>query len=104
MSSNRGLSLNFNSSGISNTIGNIFTTGGNVGIGTTAPANMLSLNGTNNSITGPHVSITTSTDTYPVFQQLNYGHDNISLNFDGYYDGSTFRTSTSNFFQIYKIL
>jgi hypothetical protein len=42
-------------------------------------------------------------DDYPVFQQLNWGHDNISLNFDAYYDGAWKSSDAGSSFQIYKI-
>ena len=45
------------------------------------------IEGANASSAGPHVQYTTATDDYPLFQQLNYAHDNIILNFDCYYDG-----------------
>ena len=42
--------------------------------------NMLTLRGTvTNVSTGPHVAAYVSTDQFPVFQQLNFAHDNISM-------------------------
>jgi hypothetical protein len=44
-----------------------------------------SLTGDANSITnGPHVTIRTNADAFPVYQQLVLDHDNISMNFDAY--------------------
>ena len=71
-----------------------------IGPGTSNHSTMLSLYGTVTSETlGPHITATTTEDAYPVFQQLNYSHDNISLLFDSYWDSSTFKSSDpgSNF-------
>jgi hypothetical protein len=80
---------------------------GKVGIGTATPgavgAAKLELYGTAGSTAGPHIQVVTSSDTYPVFQQLNYGHDNIALNFDTYYDGTNWRSSDAGSnFALYK--
>lgn len=61
----------------------------------------LFLTGPTNTPTGPHVVLSTSQDQYPTLQILNYSHDNISLNFDGYHDGQ-WRNSTTTSYQIYK--
>jgi hypothetical protein len=81
---------------------------GKIGIGTITPAAvgaaLLELNGTASSVAaGPHIQVVTSTDTYPVLQNLNYGHDNISFNFDSYFDGAWRSGYASSSFQIYKI-
>jgi hypothetical protein len=69
----------------SNTIGQLFLTG-NFG-----------------SATGPHILMNTSQDIYPTVHLLNFTHDNISLNFDSYFDGSSYKTSsTYTGFQMYK--
>jgi len=52
---------------------------------------------------GPHISVTTTEDIYPVFQQLNYQHDNITLAFDSYYDGSWKSSDVGSNFSINKI-
>jgi len=86
-----------------------FKQNGNVGIGTTTIPHggvgyaMLALEGANADAAGPHVQITTASDDYPLFQQLNYHHDNISLNFDSYYDGGWKSSDLGSNFQIYKI-
>jgi hypothetical protein len=80
---------------------------GNIGIGTTTPAAVgaakLEMFGTASSTAGPHFQAVTSTDTYPVLQNLNWNHDNISYNFDSYYDGAAWRSGyASSSFQMYK--
>ncbi|NBP15783.1 hypothetical protein EBU95_15570 [bacterium] len=83
-----GLVATFNS----NTIGNIFTTGGNVGIGTTAPSVTLDLSsGTMNAGGANVTNITTgkiqlaTPSTYPHFlypsnYRILFGETNVSLN------------------------
>lgn len=46
------------------------------------------LNGAVNSSDGPHMQYTVDTDNFPVRQDLNFSHDNISMTFDAFYDGS----------------
>ena len=81
---------------------------GNVGINTTTIPHggvgyaKFAIDGTNANAAGPHVQYTTSTDNYPVLQQLNWSHDNISLNFDSYYDGQWRSSDAGSNFQIYK--
>jgi len=58
-----------------------------------AGTSRLSIYGNAGSSDGPHLTATTTTDIYPVFQQLNWDHDNINLAFDGYFDGSNWRSS-----------
>ena len=62
------------------------------------------LRGTASNIAGPHYTAYVSTDQYPVFQQLNWAHNNISQLFDAYYDGTNWKSSllASNY-QIYKL-
>jgi hypothetical protein len=89
--------------------GNQTITNGTVGIGTASvPRNgvgaaMLAVNGTASSLSGPHVQYTVASDDYPVFQQLNWSHDNISQTFDAYYDGAWRSSSSNGSFQIYKL-
>lgn len=81
---------------------------GKVGINTTTVPHgsvghaMFAMDGANNDTDGPHVQYTTASDDYPIFQQLNWGHDNISLNFDMYYDGSWRSSDAGSNYQIYK--
>jgi hypothetical protein len=78
---------------------------GNVGIGTTTiprggvGAAKFAMDGTNASTAGPHVQYTTAADDYPLFQQLNWAHDDISILFDAYFDGASVLSSDagSNF-------
>jgi hypothetical protein len=82
----------------------VIAAGGNVGIGTDSPDSKLSIYGqSSNADTGPHIQATTTDDSYPVFQQLNWYHDNISLNFDSYYDGQWRSSDAGSNFQIYKL-
>ena len=84
---------------------------GNVGIGTDAiphggiGAAKLAIDGGNqNFTTGPHVQFTTDADDYPVMQMLNYGHDNVSINFDTYHDGVGWKSADAGSnFQLYKL-
>jgi hypothetical protein len=55
----------------------------------------LILQGTAANILGPHVVAYSTTDQYPVFQQLNWDHDNVSMNFDSYFSGSAWTSSFS---------
>jgi len=53
---------------------------------------------------GPHIEAFTYADNFPVFQQLNYSHNNITLNFDSYYDGTDWKASSANnCYQIGKV-
>ncbi|HTB32091.1 MAG TPA: hypothetical protein VK808_08705, partial [Bacteroidia bacterium] len=62
-----------------------------IGINDATPAAkgsaMLELKGTDASQYGPHIQYLTSADAYPVSQTLNWSHDDISINFDAYWDG-----------------
>lgn len=84
------------------------TNSGKVGVNTaTVPHGsvghaMFAMDGANNDTDGPHVQYTTASDNYPIFQQLNWGHDNISFNFDMYYDGSWRSSDAGSNYQIYK--
>jgi len=83
----------------------------NVGIGTTTiphggvGAAKLALDGGDQDFTtGPHVQMTTASDDHPLMQILSYAHDNVSINFDSYHDGSTWKSSDAGSnFQIYKL-
>lgn len=78
---------------------------GDVGIGTLTPTHKLTLAGTDSSITlGAHIAAIGSADTRPLFQQLNWTHDNISMNFDSSFDGTNWVSSdTGSSYQLYKL-
>jgi hypothetical protein len=84
---------------------------GNVGIGTTAiphggvGAAKLALEGGDQDFTtGPHVQMTTASDDHPLMQILAYSHDNVSINFDAYHNGTAWTSADAGSnFQIYKL-
>jgi hypothetical protein len=58
-----------------------------IGEGTTDGIGKLTLRGTQNSATqSPTLGIYTDEDVYPTMQLWNYGHDNVAMYFDAYYD------------------
>ncbi len=63
----------------------------------------LVLRGTNASESGPHLAAYTSTDQYPVFQQLNWSHDNIALTFDAYINSGWISSHSGSNYQVYKV-
>lgn len=87
---------------------NLTVTNGSIGIGTSVVphggngAARFAMNGPNQSVNGPHMQFTTDTDDFPVFQQLNYRHDNMFLLFDCSFDGNDFRSSDATNFTIAK--
>ena len=95
--------LNFDSNTLS-----IDASNNRVGIGTAAIPHggiggaKLAIHGTNASASaGPHVQYT-APDNYPLFQQLNYEHDEVHLNFDAYYDGAWKSSDAGSNFAIAK--
>lgn len=82
------------------------TSANKVRIGNGSPltnTSMMSLYGTVVSTSnGPHYSATTTEDTFPTFQNLNFQHDNVALNFDMYYNGDWRSSSIGSNYQIYK--
>lgn len=89
---------------ISGTSGMVGTTtlGASSAIGSVG-MNKLQLQGTTTSTSGPHIQAFTSADNFPVFQGMNWAHDNVALFFDGYYDGVTFKSAHSGSnYRIYK--
>ena len=70
-----------------------------LGTDTKSPRGIFTMRGEDSAITGPHHEAYTSVDAYPLFQHLNWAHDDITLVFDAYYDGTDYRSSDagSNF-------
>lgn len=59
-----------------------------------SPNTRLDIRGVNNSYpTGPHIDFTTDADAYRQLQILPYAHDNINVTFDGYFDGTVWKSS-----------
>ena len=54
---------------------------------------MLALEGPAESVAGPHIQTTVSTDNYPVLSFYPYAHDLMNINFDCYFDGTDIRSS-----------
>ena len=76
-----------------------------VGLGTTAiPAGegyaRFAIHGSPSNSNGPHIQYSTTADDYPLFQQLNWTHDNISMFFDGYYDGAWRSSSNTSMYAL----
>lgn len=88
-------------SGTSNEIARI-TSDGSLCIGTTIAKSKLTLFGKDSSIRGPHVTITTSNDQYPLLQMLSWSHNALYLTFDGYFDGSNWMASHATSYQMRK--
>jgi hypothetical protein len=56
----------------------------------------LFITGTSNSVVnGPNILITTSQDSFPTYNFLTYGHDSAWTMYDMYFDGASFRNSSS---------
>lgn len=91
-------------------IDQLYVKSSGVGIGTsTVPHGGIGLakfaiEGTDTSAAGPHIQFTTSVDDYPLFQQFNWAHDNVAINFDAYVSGAIdWRSShAGSNYQIYK--
>lgn len=76
-------------------------TGGGIGRGNGgALLGLMGANGSNN--VGPHIGVWTAADTFPVYYQLNWQHDNVSMLFDGYFDGAWKAAHTTRPYGIYK--
>lgn len=72
-------------------------------LGSSAQTNgKLQMHGSHTSTSGPHILVTTSADSYPIYQQLNWNHDNVSFNFDSYYDNAWRSSYSGSNYQIYK--
>ena len=77
---------------------------GLTGLGTLTPATMLHINGAAGARpTGAHIEATVGGAAHPIYQQLNWGSDNISTNYDVYFNGGAWtRSGTTGSYQIYK--
>ena len=74
-----------------------------VGLASSVPRGKIHISGNNNSVSlGPHIEFTTSSDTFPLLQILPLLHDNVSLAFDLFHDGTNYKSSDSgsNFLMI----
>lgn len=60
-----------------------------ISIGTSNAINRITVNAEDQSMLGPHTIIYTSADDFPVYQQRNWTHDDVTLAFDHYYSSST---------------
>lgn len=70
---------------------------GGIGIGTSNCDYKLNIGGPKNSVSGPHTTYFTNDDfNYPLFQQTNIQHDQISTNYDMYWNGCNYISSSSN--------
>jgi hypothetical protein len=83
---------------------------GGLGIGTTTVPHggvgvgLVSIEGANADLpTGPNMSFTTVTDDFPLMVLQNYQHDDVSIVFDAYHDGSAWKSSDASNFMIQKI-
>ena len=83
---------------------------GGLGIGTTTVPHggvgvgLVSVEGANADLaTGPNISFTTASDDYPLMVLQNYQHDDVSIVFDAYHDGSAWKSSDASNFMIQKI-
>lgn len=73
----------------------------NVGIGSSLPIQKLEIGGTYSAGSqGPNIIF--KGDSYPSMQILNYSHDDISINFDAWYDGTWKSGDAGSNFSIYK--
>lgn len=93
--------LTIDQTGNANFTGNLAANALN--LGSSAQTNgKLQMHGTNTNLSGPHIVVTTSADAFPIYQQLNWAHDNVAFNFDAYYDNSWRSSLASSNYQIYK--
>ena len=84
--------------------GNFFLAGNSTLSGTVVTLSNLNRTGPRYSLEGPHENVYTTNDAYPVYQKLVWGHDNISMGFDTYFNGSQWLSGdTSTAFQIMKL-
>jgi len=64
---------------------------------------MFAISGSTSNVFGPHIEYFAGQDGHPVFQQLNWSHDDIELWFDGYYNGSSISSDIGSNFLFIKI-
>lgn len=69
----------------------------------TGATNGLQVTGPSGNMGGGHIQCFTTSDNYPVFQQLNWSHNNIGLFFDSYYSNGWKSSSNGSNFAIYKV-
>ena len=74
---------------------------GSIGVGNTYESKF-TLRGADSSAVGPHYTTYTAANQYPLFQNLNFAHDSVSLNFDMYYDGAWRSANINSGYQLYK--
>ncbi len=90
--------------GTSSISGNLYLVGNSTLSGTVVTLSNLNRTGPRYSLGGPHENVYTTNDAYPVYQKLVWGHDNISMGFDSYFNGSQWLSGdTSTAFQIMKL-
>ena len=74
------------------------------GIGRGNGGALLAMMGANGSLNvGPHIAAWTQADTFPLYYQLNWTHDNQAMLFDAYFDGNWRYSHTSRPYAIYKL-
>ena len=84
-------------------------TNNRLGIGTTTiphggvGAAKFAIDGASSNVAGPHVQFTTTSDNYPLMQILNWGHDDISIRFDSYWDGANKSSDAGSNYAIFKV-
>ena len=84
--------------------GNLFLAGNSTLSGTVVTLSSLNRTGLRYSLGGPHENVYTTNDAYPVYQKLVWGHDNISMGFDTYFNGLQWLSGdSSTAFQIMKL-
>ena len=78
-----------------------------IGFGTSNTTHRLTIMGTDSSSNGPHMAYYTDTDiTYPVFEQRNWTHDDISQVYDGFWNSDSnywMSSSVSGNFMVTKV-
>jgi len=75
-----------------------------LGVGNSNPTHRVSIMAEDASSFGPHMAVYTDVDSnYPLYQALNWSHDDITQSFDAFYQSNTWLSSHSNAnFQLMK--